>query len=374
MAEIDVRTQSTTAQAEVALLDRAGVIIWVNRAWREFSAANGGAPDAAVGCSYLAACAADPQDRGAQQVAAAIRAALAGELPAPARVRIACDSPDEARWFDVLTASRLDDRGRCVGAVVTLARADDVEPAAASPLTEPSRRRWTDASNELTQHLLAGTQEAPLDVVLQYAMAGADADMAFISTPLGGEQGWVRAATGAMAHLRHQVVGLRGTLCGEVIRSRRAVLIDTTTDVTPSCVSDLPAGVVAAMGVPLHVADDPAVGSLSVARRGSGPAYDDVDRELLSGFAACAGLVLRLDRARTERERLRQMADRDRIAADLHERVIQQLFATGMGMQGMLDDLAGAPRLRERLLGYVDDLDETIGQIRATVFPQQPPP
>jgi len=356
----------------VALLDRRGVIVWVNRAWREFAVANGGGPDGAgLGTSYLAACSADPDDRGAQQVAVAIRSALAGDLPAPARVRIACDSPHQHRWFDVLTASRLDDGGRCVGAVVTLSPVAAPQPdVAPQPSSDAARSRWTSASNELTQHLLAGTDEPPLDLVLQYAMQGADADLAFISTPLGDDQGCIRAATGAMAHLRHQVVDLRGSLCGEVIRSGQAVMVDLMGDVPPSRVSDLPPGVVAAMGVPLRIADEPS-GSLSVARRGTGPAYDDVDRDLLAGFASWAGLALRLDRARTEHELLRRVEDHDRIAADLHERVIQQLFATGIGMQGMLDDLAAAPRLRQRLLGYVDDLDETIGQIRATVFPRQ---
>ena len=106
---------------EVALLDRDGVIAWVNQAWQAFAAANGGDPArTGIGVSYLQACAAAGDDPVAQEVAGAIRAALAGDLPGPLTAEVPCHSPSTERWFDVLISSRLDDQGRCLGATVTL--------------------------------------------------------------------------------------------------------------------------------------------------------------------------------------------------------------------------------------------------------------
>ncbi len=64
------------------------------------------------------------------------------------------------------------------------------------------------------------------------------------------------------------------------------------------------------------------------------------------------------------------LAEHDRIAADLHDHVIQELFATGMGLEGMLSAVAN-PELRARLVGAVDALDATIRNIRATIFQLQ---
>jgi anti-anti-sigma factor len=109
---------------EVALLDRDGVISWVNQAWRAFATANGGAPArTGAGVSYLQACAAAGDDPVAAEVAAAIRTALAGDLPDPLTIEIPCHSPAAERWFDVLISSRFGDDGRRLGATVTLSLA-----------------------------------------------------------------------------------------------------------------------------------------------------------------------------------------------------------------------------------------------------------
>ncbi len=106
---------------EIALLDRQGVIVSVNDAWRAFAVANhGDLARVGQGMSYLEVCAAAGGDPVAQQVAAAIRQALAGELPGPLAVEVPCHSPDTARWFDMLISGRLDDDARPVGATVTL--------------------------------------------------------------------------------------------------------------------------------------------------------------------------------------------------------------------------------------------------------------
>ncbi len=117
---------------ETALLDATGDIVWVDDAWVAFCRANGGDPArAGIGCSYLALCdAAAATDRHSATVASAIRAALRGELPAPARIEVPCDAPTHPRVFDVLVSSRRDDRGAVLGATVTLSEIDPADPRA----------------------------------------------------------------------------------------------------------------------------------------------------------------------------------------------------------------------------------------------------
>jgi signal transduction histidine kinase len=90
--------------------------------------------------------------------------------------------------------------------------------------------------------------------------------------------------------------------------------------------------------------------------------------ELAGSFASQAAVTLVLARARQEHERLAVYEDRDRIARDLHDLVIQRLFATGMMLQGTnrIEDVP--PAAAERVSRAVDELDETIKEIRHTIF------
>ena len=108
---------------EVAVLDRAGVLTSVNRAWREFGVANGGDPlRTGVGTSYLEACRSATGDPWADLAGSAVHLAIDGDLPAPFRITIPCDSPDTSRWFELSVSSRYGDDGQCCGATVTLVR------------------------------------------------------------------------------------------------------------------------------------------------------------------------------------------------------------------------------------------------------------
>ena len=88
----------------------------------------------------------------------------------------------------------------------------------------------------------------------------------------------------------------------------------------------------------------------------------------VNAFAAQATMSLVLASARREHERLAVYEDRDRIARDLHDLVIQRLFATGMMLQGTnrIDDVPQA--VTDRVERAVDELDETIKEIRQTIF------
>ena len=92
--------------------------------------------------------------------------------------------------------------------------------------------------------------------------------------------------------------------------------------------------------------------------------------EMAGAFASHVSLAI--DHARNEhnRRRLAVYTDRDRIARDLHDHVIQRIFAVGLGLQSTLRRL-GDKGLEERMIGYITDLDATIADIRSTIFSLQ---
>ena len=85
------------------------------------------------------------------------------------------------------------------------------------------------------------------------------------------------------------------------------------------------------------------------------------------GFAEQAALALQVSRARDDQQRLAVFEDRDRIGRDLHDLVIQRLFAIGLGLQST-SRLSDRPEVADRLDSAVDDLDATIKDIRRSIF------
>jgi PAS domain S-box-containing protein len=117
-AEAAPGVSPTAAETELAWLDRDGVIVSVNDAWRAFCSAHHGDLDACgPGSSYLAVCDADPS---AAAVARAVRAQLAGSLRVPVVFTIPCDGPSGGRWYDLHLSPRLDEGGAVDGVVVAL--------------------------------------------------------------------------------------------------------------------------------------------------------------------------------------------------------------------------------------------------------------
>jgi signal transduction histidine kinase len=98
----------------------------------------------------------------------------------------------------------------------------------------------------------------------------------------------------------------------------------------------------------------------------------DEDVPMLTTFAGQAALALERARAQEERELLVVLEDRERIARDLHDVVIQRLFATGLHLQTAAQ-LAGRPELAARINTAVDDLDTTIRDIRTAIFELRTP-
>lgn len=99
----------------------------------------------------------------------------------------------------------------------------------------------------------------------------------------------------------------------------------------------------------------------------AGPEPDDEDVLLMRTFAERVALALEASRAASDRAALALLQDRDRIARDLHDLVIQRLFAVGLSLQAA-GNVARVPEVARRLARAVDDLDDTIKDVRRTIF------
>jgi two-component system, NarL family, sensor histidine kinase DevS len=120
------------------------------------------------------------------------------------------------------------------------------------------------------------------------------------------------------------------------------------------------------LGVPILVRGQ-VFGNLYLTDKESGEVFTDVDEELTIALAAAAGAAIDNARLHARVQELAVLEDRDRIAMDLHDTVIQQLFAIGLSLQGTARTIR-EPEAALRLQSAVDDLDLTIKQIRSTIF------
>jgi signal transduction histidine kinase len=123
------------------------------------------------------------------------------------------------------------------------------------------------------------------------------------------------------------------------------------------------------LGVPIRVRDV-VFGNLYLTEKRSADEFSEQDERLLSSLAAAAGVAI--DNARLH-QRLGELAlfeDRERIARDLHDTVIQRLFAVGLSLQGLAQMVEPASA-SARIEIAVDELDLTIADIRSTIFALQ---
>ncbi|MEV0258545.1 GAF domain-containing protein [Streptomyces sp. NPDC050732] len=115
------------------------------------------------------------------------------------------------------------------------------------------------------------------------------------------------------------------------------------------------------------------IGTLALPRRRGAPAYTSAERLLATQFASQAAVALVLADAQQSRERLAVFEDRDRIARDLHDLVVQRLFATGMMLESTRRK-ARSTTVASTLDHAVDELESTIQEVRTAIFALQQPP
>lgn len=120
------------------------------------------------------------------------------------------------------------------------------------------------------------------------------------------------------------------------------------------------------LGVPIRVRGD-VFGNLYLCEKRGADEFSERDERFATALATAAGVAIENARLHARVQDLVVLEDRERIARDLHDRVIQQLFATGMSLQAV-SRMVELPTARERLERTTTELDDTIREIRNTIF------
>jgi signal transduction histidine kinase len=223
------------------------------------------------------------------------------------------------------------------------------------------RQRWLEASSEIRAELLGGaTVDDALRLVALRAMELSDSSCAIALLADRDDALTVRSAVGMCAD----------QLSGAVLPDSRQLL-----DNAPRLIVDLAqeldgrlAGDVLGPGLVVEFrTSDGGIGALVTARDKGGSEYRPDDVPLVTSFADQAALAMELADKQRTKGLLDLLADRDRIARDLHDHVIQRLFATGLSMQGTLRMITD-PEARKRIQHAVGQLDQTVMEIRTSIF------
>ena len=232
------------------------------------------------------------------------------------------------------------------------------------------RERWLMAAVDLTRLVLEPDSATDaLQIVADQVRALAGADVAWVVEVEDGR--FSLAVVSGMPVSREALAGvdMSRSLAREVVETGIPVAIDDLASDPRALDVGLRLGwdsLGKAVMVPLG-GDDGVEGVVALAWRRGSDAAADTDPSLPTLFAQQAILALHAARARREQERLAVLEDRDRIARDLHDLVIQRLFAIGMGLQGV-SNLHDPTEVSKRLDRAVHDLDDRIRDIRQTVF------
>ncbi|KAB1989842.1 GAF domain-containing protein [Streptomyces triticiradicis] len=252
--------------------------------------------------------------------------------------------------------------------------------------TARQRERWIEGAAAVTTALLSGgTGADALTTVADRAriLAGASAGIILEPTDEGGMEIVVASAPGDPVGIVGATIAPGSPVLEQLLGGEPVFIDDSATD--PRMTTPVRSGFGPSMMLPLQ-AEGRLIGTLALPRgRGDRP-YTEVERLLATQFASQAALALVLADARHSRELLAVYEDRDRIARDLHDLVVQRLFATGMmlestrrrnaahGEGGGGGDGGGAEEVSAVLGRAVDELDATVQEVRTAIFALQQPP
>lgn len=255
--------------------------------------------------------------------------------------------------------------------VEALATTAGVAIAHARLFEESTRReRWTAATTEITHELLTNEGVDALQLVVDRVVTLAAANLAVVVLSHDAEPPYdavaVDRASGAEADaVRGEVLPAGASIVRQCLMTQRPQLVHRLgSNAMAERLSTASRG--PAMAVPLP-AGAGVRGSLFVLRDVGAPQFTEFDLDLAAAFAGHAVIALDRAEADTARAHLVTLKDRDRIARDLHDHVVQRLFAAGLTIQSVCGALGDGP-LSDRLGAQVDEIDATIRQIRTTIF------
>ncbi len=245
-------------------------------------------------------------------------------------------------------------------------------------LYEQSRTRqaWIEATRDIGTALLAGTDPVTaLKLIADKAMSLTTVGHSLLAVPhefdsLSGEITNL-VVIDSIGARRDELVGATLTVASGVIGlafTERTPLRFEALDAEDASGLHVPSGPV--LVLPLRT-PDAVVGVLIKIRPVGAAPFTDEQLEMLEAFADQAAMGLQLANAQQRVRELDVLNDRDRIARDLHDHVIQRLFAVGMALQGTLPR-ARSIEVQQRLSDAIDDLQSVIGDIRTAIFDLHP--
>ena len=236
------------------------------------------------------------------------------------------------------------------------------------------QQHWLRASSELTTALLSGTAVPAVlaDLTRQaHELSGADLVTLALPDAEGRRLTLEYAAGDGAAEARGLVVPAGESLSGQVLSTGQQITVGNfATDPRTADVTRLPMGHIGPaalfpLGAPGNVR-----GVLTVGRAQGKPPLTASAVSVVAAFAVQAAVALELADRRADAEQLSLFEDRDRIGRDLHDLVIQRLYATGMSLEGTMPMIT-RPEVADRVRHAVDAMDDTIRDIRATIFALQ---
>jgi len=240
------------------------------------------------------------------------------------------------------------------------------------------RERWLEATGEVTTELLAGSDtKNALQLIASRAQELTASDYTLIALPRQRE-----AAPWEITELSVVVcIGMGDdSITGRVIPVAGSTTGAVFTDHVPRSVDRFTFHLARGLGVqfgpalamPLGTGKSLA-GVLVTARMPGSPAYDEHALKLVATFADHAALALRDAENEWAKRELRVLADRDRIARDMHDQVLQQLYGVGMAMQSTQQRIR-APELAARITDHMNQLQQIIIDIRSAIYDLSPDP
>ncbi|MDT4947527.1 MAG: hypothetical protein QOJ37_122 [Pseudonocardiales bacterium] len=248
--------------------------------------------------------------------------------------------------------------------VIATAAANFIEKARTAAANQ-SRDRWLTGAAELARDLVSGVHAMPLRLVTERVADIADADFVSILQP-AADLFVVSAASGDFAAKWDGLVlpSTTGRLTS-VLATGKPMNIEHLDELAlPAEVRD-EVDIDPVILVPL-TGTAPGHGVLCIGRRTGRRAFTAAETGMATMFAGQVALALELAASLARRDQLALVEERDRIARDLHDHVIQRLFAIGLTMENAATKLTGTPA--DRVRASVDEIDETIKQIRTTIY------
>ncbi len=232
------------------------------------------------------------------------------------------------------------------------------------------RERRLAASEDITRALLSGAPpEEILHSLADTVREMTGCDLVTLARPVGDDKGLVVEATAGVEADR--LLGLAlppTTLAAKVYGTGEPVISDALSE-DPRAMGGSGSQVALGPAFFVPVGDRKGVrGVLQVANLPGRPPFTEGAVDMVLTFADQAALALEIAEHRRDAEHLALLGDRDRIARDLHDQVIQRLFAGALTLQAALGRIRDQPTAAERIQRVVDDLDDTIRIIRTTIF------